>query len=187
MEATIYVNTTSLVARSALTGIQVPPVTARLQAHLKLTIVFFEPDEEPALLAGATFRVALKSLATPTGSVFALLSAPTATNADSYEFEWDSIDAAALRTALGDSPDLAAKLEIEWTIDDLIERVAIPVTIQNAWLRSADSAPDPAADESDAWLIAQLASRITAGGYMRFVNSTGDVFHIGLNSGEPPG
>lgn len=145
--------------------------------------------------------------------MLALLSAATATGADYYEFEWSSIDSAALRALLGDLPSADAVLEIEWTISSDIERVAIPVTVANAWLRSADSAPDPAADEAEAWLSARAVRfdaaqtltgtqidqaltnlgitnirsiNITAAGYLVFTNDAGDTFHLGLNSGSPP-
>ena len=176
MEAAIFVNTSTLVARAALTGAALPSVPVRLQTHLKLTVSFFETGEAAAILSGATFRVALKDAATPSGSVLALLSAATATGADYYEFEWTTVDSAALRTLIGDSESCDAILEIEWTIAADVERVQIPVTIQNAWLRTAEAAPD----------FIAFAATITSLGYLRLVNSAGDVFHIGLNTGEPP-
>lgn len=176
MDATIYLNTTTLVARAADTGIAVPAITARLQAHLKLTCYFFATGEEPALLSGATFRVALKDVNEPSGTVLALLSSPTDTGADYYEFEWASLDSSGLRTLLGDQPEASVIVEIEWTIGGTVERVAIPATVENAWIRTADAAPD----------FEPFQASITALGYLRLVNSDGDVFHIGLNSGEPP-
>lgn len=152
MDATIYLNTTTLVARAAETGIAVPAITARLQAHLKLTCYFFATGEEPALLNGATFRVALKDVNEPSGTVLALLSSPTDTGADYYEFEWASLDSDALRTLLGDAEQAAVVLEIEWTIGSTVERVSMPATIENAWIRTTDAAPDPAADASWEWL-----------------------------------
>jgi hypothetical protein len=208
VEAAIYINTTSRTAHASLTARQAPSIEPRLQAHLKLTCYFFAEDDDPALLAGTpAFRVALKDVATPSGSVLALLSAPTATGSDNYEFEWSAIDSAALRSLVADLDSVPAMLEIEWTISSVIERVAIPVTIHNAWIRTADSAPDPAAEESDDWLTARalrfdeaqsltdaqltqaltnLGIRVTAGGYLEFTASTGDVFYIGLNSGTAP-
>ena len=176
MVNTIYANTSTLVARAALTGTALPSVPVKLQTHLKLTVYFFATDEDPALLSGATFRVALKDKNEPSGSVLALLSAPTATLATGYEFEWTTVDSAALRTLIGDSESCEAILEIEWTIAADVERVQIPVVIQNAWLRTADAAPD----------FIAFAASITSLGYLRLVNSSGDVFHIGLNTGEPP-
>jgi hypothetical protein len=67
-------------------------------------------------------------------------------------------------------------LEVEWTIAAAVERVQIPVTILNAWTRTADAAPD----------FIAFAATITATGYLRLVNSSGDIFHVGLNTGEPP-
>lgn len=177
MEASIFVNTTLLAARAAITGTALPSVPVRLQTHLLLNVYFFATGEEAALLNEATtFRVALKDVNEPSGSVLALLSAPTDTLDDGYEFEWASVDSAALRTLLGDAESVEAILEIEWTLATTIERVAIPVTIQNAWLRTADAAPD----------FLAFAATITAAGYLRLVDSSGTVFHIGLNTGEPP-
>jgi hypothetical protein len=178
VEAILYVNTTTKVIRAALTGTALPSVPIKLQTHLKLTVYFFATgDTAAALLSGSpTFRVALKDKNTPSGSVLALLSAPTATNVTSYEFEWASVDSAALRTFIGDAESVAAVLEISWTIGSTVERVALDVTIQNAWIRTADAAPD----------FQSFVTSITSLGYLRLVNSEGTVFHIGLNTGEPP-
>jgi hypothetical protein len=179
VEAILYVNTTTKVICAALTGTALPSVPVKLQTHLKLTVYFFATgDTAAALLSGSpTFRVALKDKNTPSGSVLALLSAPTATNATSYEFEWASVDSSALRTLLGDSVDPAPSvLEIEWAISGVVERASMLVEIQNAWIRSGDAGPD----------FLPFAATITAAGYLRLVDSTGTVFHIGLNTGEPP-
>ena len=176
MEASIFVNTTLKEARAALTGTALPSVPIKLQTHLCLTVSFFATGAAAALLSGATFRVALKDQNTPSGSVLALLSAPTATNAANYEFEWTTVDSAALRTLIGDAESCDAILEIEWTIAADVERVQIPVIIDNAWLRTADAAPD----------FIAFAASITSLGYLRLVTSSGTVFHIGLNTGEPP-
>ena len=177
MEATLYVNTTTKEIRAALTGDALPSVPVKLQTHLNLTVYFFATDAAAALIDGSTtFRVALKDSSTPSGSVLALLSAPTATLATGYEFEWASVDSAALRTLLGDSDSVEAVLEVEWTLATTIERAAMVVTIDNAGIRTADAAPD----------FIAVAATITAAGYLRLVDSTGTVFHVGLNTGEPP-
>lgn len=214
MEAALYVNTTTKVIRAAATGSALPSVPVRLQTHLKLTVYFYADGEDPALLSGSpTFRVALKDANEPSGSVLALLSAATATGADYYEFEWASVDSSALRTLLGDSASAAAMLELEWTISSEVERASLPVTISNAWIRTADSAPDPAADEAEAWLTARAVRfdtaqtltgtqidraltnlgitnirsvNITSAGYLVLTNDTGEAFHLGLNPGSPP-
>lgn len=176
MEATLYVNTTTKVIRAASTGAALPSVPVKLQTHLKLTAYFFATAADPALLSSPTFRVALKDAATPSGSVLALLSAATATGSNYYEFEWSSLDSTALRTLIGDADSCEAVLEVEWTISGKVERASMPVTIQNAWIRTADAAPD----------FLQFATTITSLGYMRFVTSDGTVYHLGLNTGEPP-
>lgn len=160
MEATLFINTLTKVARAAATGIDVPKVNARQRAQLRLTFKFFETDEEPALLSGATFRLVIKG--SPTGEPFAFTSSITETLADGYAFEFTSLDAAALRTALGDSASLAAWGEIEWTIGTEIERVAFPVTIAAAYLDTDEEAPDPLAEASDTWLDARAVRHDTA-------------------------
>ncbi len=215
MEFDIYVNTTSKVARaSASSGVAVPSVRPRLQTHLLLSVYFFASGEDPALLSGSpSFRVALKDANEPSGSVLALLSAATDTLADGYKFEWATLDSSALRTLLGDQESASAVLEIEWTISSAVERVSIPVTIDNAWLRTADSAPDPAADAIEAYLTARCvrfdtaqtltgtqvdralsnlgitnirSATLTSAGFLVLTNDAGDTFHLGLNSGSPP-
>lgn len=184
MESTIYINTLTKVARRLATGIDLPKVSARQRAHLALTFKFFETDGEPALLASPTFRLVIK--ATPTGDPFAFTSSATA-GTDDYLFEFDSLDAAALRTALGDLKQIEAWAEIEWTVAAVVERVAFPLTILAAYMAADEEAPDPVAEASVTWLTEQLASRITAAGYMEFQNADGDWFHLPLNSGRAPG
>jgi len=176
MDASIYIDTTLLAARAGLTSLDSPKVSVKLQTHLKLTVYFFETGEDAALLSGVSFRVCIKGKNTPSGSVLALLSSATTTGADYYEFEWTTVDSAALRTLIGDDESCEAMLEVEWTIAADVERVQIPVTILNAWTRTADAAPD----------FIAFAATITSAGYLRLVNSSGDVFHVGLNTGEPP-
>jgi len=153
VEATLFINTLTKVARAAATGIDVPKVNARQRAQIRLTFKFVETEEEPALLSGATFRLVIKG--SPTGEPFAFTSSSTETLADGYAFEFTSLDAAALRTALGDSASLAAWGEIEWTIGTEIERVAFPITIAAAYLDTDEEAPDPLAEASDTWLTAR--------------------------------
>jgi len=156
VEADIFINTLTKVARSAATGVSLPKASARQRAHLGLTFKFLETDEEPALLDDATtFRLVIKG--TPTGDPFAFATAPTSSGADSYLFEFASIDAAALRTALGDLTELKAFAEIEWTLGDVIERVAFPLPIQAAYLATDEEAPDPLEEASETWLQERAA------------------------------
>lgn len=205
MESTVFINTDTFACRAAITGVELPKVTAKLQAHFGLTVKFFAPGEEAALLASPTFRIALKD--TPTGSPFVLTSTVAEELADGYYFEIASVDAAALRTAIGDLKQLDAWLEVEWTVAGTVERAATPATIANAYIRSADDAPDPVEEASETWLsdravrydeeqtltdaeaaqaLENIGVTITAGGYLRLTNAAGDVFHAALNSGEPP-
>ena len=185
MESTVFINLATFAARLGITGTDTPKVAARLQAHLALIVKFFEPGEAAALLTGSpTFRVAIKG--TPTGSPFVFTSTAI-DQTDGYLFEFDSVDSAALRTAIGDLKQLEAYAEVEWTLAGVVERVAFPITILTAYIRTEDDAPDPIAEESATWLAAQLAGRITAAGYFEMQNEDGDWFHIPLNSGRAPG
>lgn len=206
MEATVFINLATCAARDAITGIQQPKVAAKLQAHFGLTVKFFaDTGEAAALLDSPTFRVALK--ATPTGSPFVLTNTVSEELDDGYYFEIASVDAAALRTAIGDLKQLDAWLEVEWTLAGTVERAATPATILNAYIRSADAAPDPVEEASETWLsdravrydeeqtltatekaqaLENIGVTITVGGYLRLTNAAGDVFHASLNSGEPP-
>lgn len=185
MESTVFINLATFAARATLTGLDAPKAVARLQAHFALIVKFFEPGEDAALLTGSpTFRVAIKG--TPTGSPFVFTSTATA-QADSYLFEFSSVDSAALRSAIGDLPQLEAFAEVEWTLDGVVERSAFPITILTAYIRSDDDAPDPIAEESVTWLNDQLAARITEEGYFELQNADGDWFHFALNSGRAPG
>lgn len=184
MEATVFINTTTKVARAAASGEAPCKVIARQRAKLALRFKFFETGEDPALLSSPTFRLVIK--VSPTGSPFAFTSTFTA-GTDSYLTEITSLDATALRTALGDLPQLEAWGEIEWTIATVVERVAFPLTILAAYIAADEEAPDPIAEASETWLTAQLAARITAAGYMEFQNAAGDWFHLPLNSGHAPG
>ena len=184
MESTVFINLAALVARLGITGIDAPKAAARLQAHFALIVKFFEPGEAAALLTGSpTFRFAIKG--TPTGSPFVFTSTATP-QADSYLFEFETVDSTALRAAIGDLKQLEAHAEVEWTLAGVVERVAFPITILTAYIRTEDDAPDPIAEESITWLNAQLAARITPGGYFEIQNSDGDWFHFGLNSGRAP-
>ncbi len=211
MDAVVYINTETFSAREAITGIQPPKVTARLQAHFGLTVKFFAPDDEPALLASPTFRVALK--ATPTGLPFVLTSSVSSTLADGYTFVIPSVDSAALRSAIGDLKTLDAWLEIEWTIAGTVERCATPATIVNAYIRTSDGAPDTSEEQADAWLTTRavrfdaeqsltftqqaqaldnVGITIDAEGNFSVTNADGDVFSVslpdlGTGSEGPPG
>jgi hypothetical protein len=182
---TVFLNTSTLTAREAITGHALPAISAKLQAALTLTVKFFSTGEAAALLSSPTFRVTLK--ATPTGSPFVFTSTIASTLADGYTFAFTSVDSAALRTAIGDLTQLDAFGEVEWTVATVVERVSFPLTIVNAYLRTDDDAPDPIAEESATWLTAQLAARITAAGYMEFQNTAGDWFYLPMNSGRAPG
>lgn len=206
MESTVFLNTTLRALRGALTANAAPLIVARLQASLSITVKpFATGDAAAALLEGSpTFRVAIKE--DPTDTAFVLTSSFT-TGEDGYTFTFASVDSAALRTALGDLDSIEATFEIEWTLGGTVERASCPVRIDNAWIRTTDGPPDPTAEASEIWLreravrfdevqtltAAQAAQALanqkitfTASGYLRLVNAAGDVFHLALNSGEPP-
>lgn len=209
MESTVYLNTTLKALRAALTAQAVPEIVCKLQAALSIEVKpFATGDAEAALFEGTpTFRAVIKKDPTDTGYVFTSTVVENEAG-DGYVVSWESVDSAGLRTDLGDAEYICGTFEFEWTLDGEVERATCPVMILNAWIRSDEEAPEPGADESGAWLseravrydeaqsltnaqaaqaLANMKLTITAGGYVRMVNAAGDVFHFGLNSGEPPG
>ena len=78
--------------------------------------------KDAAALDGYLLRVALKDAATPSGSVLALISTPTATGSDYYDFAWNSIDSTAMRALMADLDSVSVILEVEWTVASVIER-----------------------------------------------------------------
>ena len=156
MDATLFVNLTQRAARTAISGVQVPVLLARLQTQLVVTVYFFAEGSPAALLTGSpTFRFALKSAATGTSLAFSSTATATATG---YKFTIDSLDSAALRTAIGDQPELDCTAELEWTRSAVVERVSFPCAVGQAYIRSTDAAPDPNDDATDAWLASKLAA-----------------------------
>ena len=156
MDATLFVNLTQRAARTAISGVQVPVLLARLQTQLVVTVYFFAEGSPAALLTGSpTFRFALKASATGTSLAFSSTATATATG---YKFTIDSLDSAALRTAIGDQPELDCTAELEWTRSAVVERVSFPCAVGQAYIRSTDAAPDPNDDATDAWLASKLAA-----------------------------
>jgi hypothetical protein len=179
MEHDIYICTETKTAWSSLTDSRQPRTPSRLQTHLKLNVYFFDSTAEtPAatlLTTGTTFRVAMKPVGDPTADP--LIFSSTATElATGYAFEWTSIDSVDLRTLVGSERSVDVVFEISWTLATVIERVAWNAVVENAYIRTADAAPD----------FVAFVTSITSLGYLRIVNSDGDIFHIGLNTGEPP-
>ncbi len=200
MEADIYLNTTERALRATLTGRAEPTLKAKLQAALTVNVLpFADGDTVAALIAGSpTFRAVIKKDPTDTGYVFTSTVTEN-DDEDGYVVTWSSVDSADLRTDLGDLPELDAVFEFEWTVGDVTERATCPVKIENAWIRTDQEPPAAGADwavrfdeaqtltdAEAAQALANMKVTITAGGYLRMVNSAGNVFHIGMNSGEPP-
>lgn len=214
MEAEIFINTSTKVARSSVDGVGTPRVPIKFQRHLKLTVYFFIQGEDPALLDGATtFNVTLKALDSAGGALFAQLIAPTATGADYYEFEWSKISNAALLAAIGDNEDgVNGMLEIGWSLNNKPESVSIEVTIDNNWQRDDDVLPTPTDaleaafdaravrfDKAQTLTNNQVVQALTninligirsiellSSGYLKITAANGDVLNAGLNTGEPP-
>ena len=177
MEFNIYVNTKRKEAFANLTGTGKPSVAPLYQSHLLLNVYFFEEATAAALLTGTpSFVVAFKDFNDPEADVLLQLTAPTDTTATGYEFEWDYIDSVALAALLGENASVPTMLEIVWVISGVRERVQIPCSIANSWLRITDTAPD----------FTPFQTSITSAGYLRLVKPDGSVFNIGLNTGEPP-
>ncbi|WP_395739286.1 hypothetical protein [Prosthecobacter sp.] len=176
MEFAFFVNTLKNQACRSLTDSSPPLITPVGQTHLRLKVSFFETPAAAALLDGTpTFRAALVDV-NDTTNVLALLTAPTDTGADYYIFEWASLNRASLITLLGNAESVEAKLVIAWIIDGVTERVVIPVTIQNGYLQDSSTEPD----------FAPFQVRITSLGFLEIVDTAGNVYNLGLNTGAAP-
>ena len=183
METTVFVNLTNKTIRRGITGNELPSASCKLLAQWQIAFSFFEPGEAAAPLSGATFRFALK--ATATGAP--LLFTSTLTNVGAtYTADFASVDSTALRALIGDESSIVVVGEIEWTLSGRRERASFPVLITNAFNRPDDVAPDPVEEASELWFTAQLAQRLTAGGYIEFQAANGDWFNIAANSGRAP-
>lgn len=177
MKFDIFVNTTQKVARAALTGSDGPRVFPIYQTHLLLRVWFFAEGGVPALLTdSAAFVVAVKDETNPESAVLLQLTAPTATETDHYEFEWNYIDSVPLGTLIGQNPSVPTRLEIKWTISGQPERVSFPVSITNAWVRISDSAPD----------FTPFQVKVTAGGFGVMTLPDGTKYNWPLNTGDAP-
>jgi len=202
--------------RASATGSATPAITITLLAHLAVRAFFIGEDGAVAPLGGeSSARCIVK--ASPTASTLLLDATMDLTGSGTaahYLATWDdsAVDSDALRTLLGDALECPAYLEIEWTIDDLTERTAFPITLKNAFFRPGDTAPDPAADVADAWLTARalrfdlaqtltteqtiqalanigitgIASATILRGCLSIIGSDDTEYHIPLTAGAPP-
>lgn len=206
MTQTVFIEQDLLLARAGTSGTEMPKVTTKLQQWFRPYFAFYSSGSSPAALSSPTLRFVVKL--TPTGDPFIFSSTfdtETSAGYTRYFFTITSVDAAALRTALGDLDKLECTGEIEWTVAGVVSRVAFPVLIANANLRSTDGPPNPTDDASDAFVRARAvvfddeqtlsgAQRwqalanlgITfANGSLRIVLENGDIAHLALTSGEP--
>lgn len=184
-----------------------PKVTTKLQQWFRPYFAFYSSGSSPVALSSPALRFVVKL--TPTGDPFIFSSTfdtETSAGYTRYFCTITSVDAAALRTALGDLDKLECTGEIEWTVAGVVSRVAFPVLIANANLRSTDGPPNPTADASDAFVAARAIcydrtqSTLTDAqrwkalnnlgftfvyGALRFKTADGDIVHLPCTSGEP--
>lgn len=217
MEHDIYICTVTKQAFSGLDAASRPKTPGRLQTHLLLSVYFFDStldleDRVAALLEDYdSLRAGMKPADDPTADALIYHSSP-AEDEDHYEFEWDAIDSADLRSLLGREKSAEVEIEVAWTIDGIVERVAWPAIVENANLRTTDGPPDPTEDESDTFVAdravcydraqtldtaekAQALLNLGISGFktasivrgcIRLVLTNDDVVHVPLTSGEPP-
>jgi len=85
---------------------------------------------------------------------------------------------------------IAASVECHWWATGQAATPAISDNSVLAHIKRPAVEPEPASVEAltgaTEWFIAQLAALISAGGYLRLTNTAEDIYHIGLNTGEPP-
>lgn len=183
MESAIFVNLSKYTPHAGITGLAPPVVECTLLTEWQVSFSFFQPGSPAAALSGATFRFALKSTATGSPLIF---TSTLTTSGAVYTADFSSVDSAALRTLIGDQPSIEVVGEIEWTISSRRERAHFPVTVTNAWARPDDVAPNPVQEDSVLWFNAQLASKVTAGGYFEFQLADNSWVNFALNSGRAP-
>lgn len=215
MEHDIYICTATKQAFASLAAETRPRTPCRLQTHLALNIYFFDStadDPAAALLEDYDLlRAGMKPASAPDADALIYSSSPDE-DEDHYVFEWSAIDSADLRTLLGSEDSAEVKLEVAWTIDGVVERVAWPAVVENANLRSTDGPPDPEEDASDEFVAARavlydraqtlttaekaqalsnlgitgIKSASIVRGCLRLVLTNDDVTHLPMTSGEPP-
>lgn len=208
MTGTIFVEKDLQLARAGISGTALPNVSTKLQQWFRPHFAFFSTGSEPVALSSPALRFVVKL--TPTGEPFifsSTFSTETSLGYTRYFCTITSVDAAALRTALGDLVKLECVGEIEWTVAGIVSRVAFPVIIANANLRSTDGPPDPTADASDAfvadraicydrdqteglsdterWQALNNLGFTFVYGSLRFRTAAGDPVHLPCTSGEP--
>lgn len=207
MADTVFIEKDLQLARAGISGTALPSLSTKLQQWFRPYFAFYAKGSSPAALSSPALRFVVKL--TPTGDPFIFSSTfdtETSAGYTRYFCTITSVDAAALRTALGDLDKLECTGEIEWTVAGVVSRVAFPVHIANANLRSTDGPPNPTADASDAFVGARAvcydrdqaaltdAQRWQAlnnlgftfvYGCLRFKTAAGDVVNLPCNSGEP--
>lgn len=207
MTSTVCIERDLQLARAGISGTLLPNVSTKLQQWFRIYFAFFSTGSSPVTLASPSLRFVIKL--TPTGDPFVFSSTfetETSLGYTRYFCTITSVDAAALRTALGDLDKLECTGEIEWTVAGVVARVAFPVLIANANLRSTDGPPNPTDDASDAFVAARAVcydraqSTLTDAqrwqalnnlgftfvyGALRFKTAAGDIVHLPCTSGEP--
>jgi len=223
---TVFIRLDTLSARARQDDTDLPALMLTLCADARIDFAFVTAADAIAPLTGTTITVQCNVKSRPDDAASLLLDASCDWNtltgtAARYSAVWTSttLDGPALRTFLGSyfsrvgTAERGPWLEVVWTVDGVTQRVALPITLINAWLRPEDTAPDPAAAAAEDWLTAravrfdeaqslttpqqaQALANIgitgiksitkTAGGFMEIVDLDGNTFNWGLTSGPAP-
>lgn len=158
MPNTVYLDTTSRVARAALTGSALPSVHGTLLTRLAITARFFDGTTQQEIDAG-TAKCVIKPKDAPSGAPALIDTSAVLTGtgtAAEYKFEWSDADSVKLRQVLDAAGEpynpIELRAEIEYQLNGETGRVAFPIHFQTAYLRPEDPAPEATADSSLAWL-----------------------------------
>lgn len=85
---------------------------------------------------------------------------------------------------------IAASVEMHWWATGEASSPAISDNPILAQIHRPSVAPEVGSETAltggTEWFVAQLAALINSGGYLRITNTAGDVFNVGLSTGEPP-
>lgn len=158
MSNIVFLNTTSRVARAAITGTQPPSIHGTLLTRLAIIAKFFDGTTQQEIDAG-TAKCVIKPKDAPSGAPALIDTSAVLTGTGEtaeYLFEWTEADSTKLREVLDAASEpwqpFEMRAEIEYELDGELARIAFPIYFQTAYNRPEDPAPEATADSSLAWL-----------------------------------
>lgn len=163
---TLFVEQNTGIVSGSVSAVTTPNIKALLGARLTLKVAFHTAGVIAAITSytADTMRLAVKKaddLDSPTSllplGTWSVTGSGTSTR---YELVVE-LDSDQLQAAIGDLPEIVLRGQLQWEISTQDEpRLSYPfdITVINSPARTDDGAPDPAGAETEAWLLAQLAT-----------------------------